>query len=221
MNESAQRTCKWCENEIPQNRRSDAQFCSDKCRYAAHNAEPCIYCGQRANSRDHVIPKRMREVLELRYGPNWGRFFDVPNTVPACLECNQIAGAKLFPTISAKRRYIQKRLEVKYKKLLEAPDWEDDEISELGYSLKIYIQNIQIAKDIMRERLLWKGGKTGLSRKNLRRELESIARERQVTVADVIHQYHPEMSLFEIQLLLQKEDQRNIEEGDHLINEQE
>ena len=41
--------------------------------------------------------------------------------VSACGEYNNIAGNRIFRSISAKRRYIQERLQRKYKRLLAPP----------------------------------------------------------------------------------------------------
>lgn len=54
----------------------------------------CVYCGDPANSRDHVIP--------LSKGGN-----SLPeNIVPCCRLCNSLARDNAFPGIEEKRRFI-------------------------------------------------------------------------------------------------------------------
>jgi hypothetical protein len=62
-----------------------------------------------------------------------GRFL-----VPACGECNSLAGDRLFRTIAAKRRYIQGRLRVKYRKLLARQVREDlPRLGEAGWHQQV------------------------------------------------------------------------------------
>lgn len=138
-------------------KRSNAKYCTDACRYEAFAGIPCTYCGQPANSRDHVIAKRMREVVELRYGFMSKEASKVPDTVPACLECNSIAGAKLFLTISAKRRYIQIELRRRYSKLLKSPNWTKKELDEIDHGLRSYIITCLNQKIILLDRISYRG----------------------------------------------------------------
>jgi hypothetical protein len=77
-------------------------------------------------------------------------------TVPACLECNSTAGARVFSTPIKKQEYIRQRYRRRYKKLLESPDWTEIELADLGYSLQSYIKGSQEAKKILKKRLKWK-----------------------------------------------------------------
>ena len=153
------RVCEWCNGPISSKKRTNSKFCSDSCRYNSFSCVPCLYCGQPANSRDHVITRRMREVVELRYGPGSPQLHRVPNTVPACKECNCIAGARLFYTISAKRRYIQARLKAKNFRLLNGDTWTDEELDELSGTLRVHVVGLQYQKEIMKSRISYKPGK--------------------------------------------------------------
>ncbi|HXI47169.1 MAG TPA: hypothetical protein VNH39_01180 [Steroidobacteraceae bacterium] len=76
--------------------------------------------------------------------------------VPACHQCNCIAGKHTFRSIGAKRRYIQRRLAQKFKRLLAMPDWSESELDELGYALRQSIINSLGARDYLRGRLAWR-----------------------------------------------------------------
>jgi hypothetical protein len=70
-------------------------------------------------------------------------------TLPCCGDCNFVSGSRIFWRITAKRRYIQDRLRERFKHLLGAPFWDDEELNELGPNLRQYV----IAKDIHAERI--------------------------------------------------------------------
>lgn len=84
--------------------------------------EDCIYCGESAGTRDHVIP--------VSYGPaiQW--------LVPACKECNLILGSNAFFTVWERREFVHSALIRKYKKLLSRRMWSKLEIEEVGISLQ-------------------------------------------------------------------------------------
>ena len=74
----------------------------------------CVYCGAYPTTIDHFAPASViAAIMALDDLEVSGRFL-----VPTCGECNTIASNRIFPTIAAKRRYIQSRLRWKYRKLL-------------------------------------------------------------------------------------------------------
>jgi len=75
--------------------------------------------------------------------------------VPACKECNSTAGAKPFRSITEKRKYIQSRYRVKYKRILEAPNWDIGDLNDLGYALRSDVASMQNAKLRIKARLRW------------------------------------------------------------------
>ena len=103
----------------------------------------CYYCGDKAETFDHI------PALSVTYS----RGIDALNRhkvrcwkVRCCTECNSIAGDKphLFPQTRAE--YLYSKYLKRYRKVLEGHHWEEDELDELGYSLKCYIlahDNIQ------------------------------------------------------------------------------
>jgi hypothetical protein len=85
-----------------------------------------MYCGEPADQREHVFPKSI-------VGEN-------TPIVWACKECNCIAGAILFDSISEKRAHIQARLRQKYAWVFRVPQWDDDEIAELGPAMRAEVR---------------------------------------------------------------------------------
>lgn len=77
--------------------------------------------------------------------------------LPACLECNILAGARVFQTVGDKRRYVQSKIRQKYARVLAAPSWTDEEIDDLGFTLRTHVRHCQVAKKLTVERLAWRG----------------------------------------------------------------
>jgi hypothetical protein len=108
----------------------------------------CNYCGEWGGTRDHVVPHS--------YASRSGvRDFSESLVVPCCLECNSLLGNRLFPSIEARGRWIGKSLRRRYKKLLSAPVWTVDELSELGPSLRQSIMADAKRRSVVRNRILW------------------------------------------------------------------
>lgn len=119
-------------------------------------SEACVYCGFPADTLDHVIPRSLRSML-LDVGgwkDRWGR---VRNTVPACRECNTIAGNKVFNTLCEKRDYIQGKLRQRYRSVPQTAKWTDEELQGLGPVLQQYVRNSMEVAAVIRSRLRWPG----------------------------------------------------------------
>lgn len=151
LNGSRKVACRWCGRQIHQKRR-DALYCSDDCRMMSYRATPCTYCGMSAQAQDHVISRRMREVFK---NAELAAIVHPPDTVPCCHECNSIAGAKLFLSISQKRRYIKEQLRRRYRKVLDIPTWTQAELDELGYGLRRHVEASIELRDLVKMRLQW------------------------------------------------------------------
>lgn len=107
----------------------------------------CFYCGDDATCKDHIIPvsyyysgKRQpkKKYLTSEYGKE--------NLIDSCNECNNIAWNKIFQDVFAKKEYIQEKIKLKYKKVVNMPFWSEEEINELGYMLKKEIRIQQLAR---------------------------------------------------------------------------
>ena len=100
----------------------------------------CAYCGEGATDVEHVIPR----VSSL---PTY--------TVPSCSECNNIAGALLFPSFHSKLLYIQEKIRRRYRHVLRVPEWTTDEIEEMGQSMRTMILAFQRARKWVKRRVEW------------------------------------------------------------------
>jgi hypothetical protein len=107
--------------------------------------EKCFYCGEDADTKDHIIPvsfyysgKRKGRHLTSEYGKE--------NLISSCRECNSIAGNKVFDDVYEKKDFIQQRLKFKYKKVINLPFWSEEEIKEMGSSLRKDIRIEQLAR---------------------------------------------------------------------------
>ena len=117
------------------------------------NGGICVYCGVRADTLDHFVPTSITKALMscTSIVPMGGMV-----KVPACRECNSIAGAILFKTIAAKRRHIQEHLRCKYSSYLETPDWSEEELDDLGRSLRERVEAGLKVRRWVTERLAWR-----------------------------------------------------------------
>lgn len=110
--------------------------------------EKCTYCNAGAEVREHVIPVAYLSI---------GRSYDPSKSwiVPACSSCNSLAGVYVAFSIAEKSAFILKKFKSKYKKILNAPEWTEEEMEELDYNLKTMIWGGIIAKRLARERIAY------------------------------------------------------------------
>lgn len=92
----------------------------------------CVYCGDYYQCRDHVVPVGFTSVYR-----NFGR----GETVHCCNECNHLAGAYVPDSFQDKAAYLLSRYEAKYKKILNQPIWQREEIKELKNGLKRFVES--------------------------------------------------------------------------------
>jgi len=88
----------------------------------------CIYCGQPADTIDHVPPvsriddyRAMDKVRELFV------------TVHCCRQCNNILGNSLQPTIIDRCEYLKDKLA---RRMTRVTLWSDDELGDIGPNLR-------------------------------------------------------------------------------------
>jgi len=98
----------------------------------------CAYCGEFALEIEHVTPRRAGL-------PTW--------TVPACHECNALAGGKLFYTFAEKRDAIHELIRRKYRKVLATAEYDREELREMGRGLRNLLRSALDAKGIILQRL--------------------------------------------------------------------
>lgn len=105
-------------------------FCSEICqlRYNRENRFKCFYCGDLATDRDHVFPHSATSMADRR--------FEGQEIVMACGECNRLLGDRAALWLETRLGYLIKSLTKRYKLNRPMPEWDAEEVQELGYSLR-------------------------------------------------------------------------------------
>jgi len=112
----------------------------------------CTYCGESADTWDHVPPRVVRYALQ-----------QVPHShisfveVPACRECNTILGSDGPWTIGLRRQWVKSKLRKRYQSVLDTPTWTEEEISELGFTLQTSIRRMLVQREQIKLRLQYRG----------------------------------------------------------------
>lgn len=135
--------------------RPGKKYCSAACRWMGwykrtHEEDTCVYCGLRADTKDHVPPQCVRPFLE-RVRETRFKFL----LVPACRECNCALGAKTLWTVRERKDYIKRWLEERYARVLAIPGWTDEEIKAVGPNLQTEVMAGLALRDLTRRRLRW------------------------------------------------------------------
>ena len=101
----------------------------------------CTYCGETADTYDHVAPVS---------SVNGGRRASVRNRklcVPACRECNSVLGNRGGDTVGDRAAYLVGRYLKRYRKSLAQPDWSEDEMAELGPNMRREVARAMAARE--------------------------------------------------------------------------
>lgn len=136
------RNCQYCATRFTTNTERRV-FCSDRCktRYHRENSLTCFYCGEMATSKDHMLPQV--------YGDGSG------DTVPACRECNSTLSCIAPESIEERFKHLYRKYVSKYKLDKPIPEWDDDELEELGHSLRSAVQKKIRTRQRAVERVLY------------------------------------------------------------------
>jgi hypothetical protein len=104
----------------------------------------CIYCGDAASDRDHVVPVYYRSV----------RTYET-DTVPACRDCNSaiLSNRPLF-TVEDRRAYVAGALRRRLAKT-RSVEWTDEELADLGPALRTAVEADQLARRKLIQRLAY------------------------------------------------------------------
>lgn len=119
--------------------------------------EICAYCGIIADSIDHLVPRHllsraeesMLDLSKIYRLQKW--------TLPACRECNSAIGGRIFPSIKERRKCAQDYIRKKYKRILEMPEWTEEELMEMGPIAQRDILMELEKKRVLKERLAFRG----------------------------------------------------------------
>lgn len=96
----------------------------------------CVYCGDPATTQDHVMPISITARTEFWRPAVRAELAGGLWLVPCCNECNVLAGATPFRSILAKRAFVKAAIKKKYAKYSRGVLWEEDELAELGHTLR-------------------------------------------------------------------------------------
>lgn len=154
MQDTRYRTCVWCYRQLG-NRRV-GRFCSLTCEDDSAMADRCEYCGEPAQARDHVVPRAFRRALAGTRDLS-ELLSRMPDTVPACHECNGIAGADVFDSLEEKRAEIQGRLAHRYRRVMGVPAWTDRELATCDGRLRESLEAAEHKRRVLLIRLSWPG----------------------------------------------------------------
>lgn len=104
-------------------------------RYRLHACprSTCFYCAEPGTVFDHCPPLSWAETFDPKK-PNYPPHL----LIPACADCNTRLGAKPFFTLYERTQYVLRALQTLYER--RAVLWSDEEIEELGDSLKSMVR---------------------------------------------------------------------------------
>lgn len=104
--------------------------------------ELCLYCGLVATVEDHFPP----------YSYSHSGFL-----LPACRECNLLAGTAHPSLLPERMDYVKAKLKVRYAKYLEIPDWTEEELAKIDLDLRTEIRASLRLRRIVGYRIGWNG----------------------------------------------------------------
>lgn len=107
--------------------------------------ELCVYCGDEGNEREHVIPADYFGQRIYDKDKQW--------VVKSCATCNRLAGVYVAFSIPDKAEYILKRYRQKYKKVINTPEWSEEEMKSVGYGLRQMIFGYLVAKRVLKKKI--------------------------------------------------------------------
>lgn len=112
--------------------------------------DPCVYCGIRADTMDHVPPLRTVEMMA-------DADIDRANLrkYPACRECNSWLADCRLTGLTNRRAIVREKIRKKYKRLLRMPRWDEDELAELSEQFAEFMRKSSDAADIAKRRIGW------------------------------------------------------------------
>ena len=110
----------------------------------------CVYCGESADSRDHAPSlASLHRIMDTVPSSEWPRC----HLYPSCRECNMLLNDCADHTMVNRRGVAHKRLRKRHKRLLEMPNWEPEELSDLSPRLRESVEASLRQRERLRERL--------------------------------------------------------------------
>lgn len=113
--------------------------------------DPCVYCGVISSGHDHVPP--ISQVCNLKdVDAQVGLYL---RKYPSCLECNNWLSDSSGQTMMERRAYIAKRIRKKYQHYLKAPQWNEEELSELSEVMAEEVRRYGRLSEHVKARVKW------------------------------------------------------------------
>lgn len=112
---------------------------------------PCVYCGEPFDDEEHVFPINELSSLEMLEDDER----DMLIIVPACRECNGIAGAIRDHSFEDRRDRVKSILRNRYRQYVERPDWDDEEMTDFGEAVGGHIARGNFEQDRIQARLAY------------------------------------------------------------------
>lgn len=125
----------------------------------------CYYCGEPAESIDHVVPRavlRTLRVLDDQEATDAVLSRNRAMEVDCCGDCNSRLGSEYSQTLIERKALLKVRLRKKYVSLLGMPAWTDAELGRLSPELRGYVLNRWLLKERIMARLAYSGPATRL-----------------------------------------------------------
>ena len=111
----------------------------------------CTYCGERANTVDHVIPVSYFDSQIIRTASTKNKGV----RTYSCAECNFMLSNKFFNTFSDRCKYVNQRIGQRHRAILNLPVWTPEEFDELGKNIKARLGEKLNLKAVVLERIRW------------------------------------------------------------------
>lgn len=111
----------------------------------------CIYCGERADSLDHVFPLSFLSTMSRRQGG----MKSIGVTVDCCRDCNSRLCASMFYSFQDRLDSARERIAKKNARLIKLPHWEDAEIRKLRGGLRKLVKKRNVQREVVMQRMDW------------------------------------------------------------------
>ena len=114
--------------------------------YPDYPTEDCVYCGQVATDKDHLLPRNWTGESMRKKVP----------VVPSCAECNRVFLNDVYePDVQNRRIICHQKMRLKYARALSTILYADRDLKQFGSQLRTVIVK-QMEKHVaVKERLSW------------------------------------------------------------------
>lgn len=113
--------------------------------YPDYAAGVCVYCGETADTIDHLLPRNWTGESHRKCVP----------VVPACRECNSTLSDVFLPDVEERRDLVHSRYRKRYRRELLMVARTEEGLAEFGASLRLVIERMQDLHYWVQRRLSW------------------------------------------------------------------